>query len=215
MRGLALDVGGELEHHRFADRDARMLVVGVVGIAAKGHAGAHDAIASDQHHRALMAEIDALVESREVVGVEQHDDDAGKRAVAVVEPARQRDQPMARPGRNRLAEKQRVVVVIDMVQEVIGIARRGGDGSRPIRCPEDGAVPGDDLDLRRKILQQQLASRPLPQSEALRVVLITAFQDQQRLIDLLQRAADMLLQGAREVRGVLAGLGENFGALAR
>jgi hypothetical protein len=116
-------------------------MVGMAGVATKSHAGAHNAVAPDQHHRALMAEVDGLVETREVIGVEQHDNDAGEGAVAVVEAPRQRNQPMARPGADRLAEEQRIVVVVEMMQEVVGVARRRGDGRRTNRLSRGWCRP--------------------------------------------------------------------------
>ena len=66
------------------------------------------------------AEIDGFVEPRQIVRVERDDQHPGKAAVGRVQPARQRDRPV--PGAaapDRLAEEQRVVGVIDVIEEII------------------------------------------------------------------------------------------------
>ncbi len=96
--------------------------------------------------------------------------------------------------------------MVDVIEEIIFVLDRDRDRRGAFCGADNHTVFVGHRDLHRQILEQQLLTGRFPQLEILRIALITALQHQESLVDLLERAPDVLLKGAREVRGVLARL---------
>ena len=167
-------------------------------------ADAKDPVFSDQGHAAFAAEDHVVVEGREVLRIHHRDDDAGEASVGIAHRTRQEERLVAahQPRHLGLADIQLVLVGADMDQIVLAVARvdfhphRSGRGAHDVALGIDMAEPHGQSARVGNLL------RPLVQVEIGGVGLIQAAQEAERLVGLLDRPDDMVLEGAGEVPGV-------------
>jgi hypothetical protein len=133
---------------------------------------AHDAIEADKGHRTHLADVDRIVEARQVSGIERNDNDARERTIRADDPARQLDRPFVRHApENRLADEEKVLGALGMNAEMLAIVQIHSLEILIKIASQHDPVPADDHDLEREIGQELAVPGPEGNIEILQISL--------------------------------------------
>ena len=192
---------------------AEQVVVGREFMAGAEHGagalGAHDAVfGADQADRAVFAEVDALMEIREIGRVERNHDDAEQATVAGQDGARVLQGPFARGApEQRLADVRTMGRVGQMDADV----RPVGQVDRLEVVDRRGAQHAPfvgDADLHEQIHGQRAFARQLRQLHVGAVVHDALGEQFGDHVGLFEGALHMFGQGDRQGPGLMPGLGQ-------
>ncbi len=154
-----------------------------------------DVVLVADREAAARAEVDGAVEARDEIGIDREQDQAGRTAVGIAEPARHlQRQPPRGPARHGLADDQ---FVVGGVKLLIGVRTVADVQMRTVvvqRCRDLIAVGADQGELERLLVDQGSLSGPFAQIEIGGIVLITLAQQQQRAVEAADRVDGVVLE---------------------
>ena len=168
---------------------------------------ADDAVQAHDADECVAPDVDRLIELGEVLRIERCRDDAVERAIRFAQRAREMDaELLGSAADHRLADDELVGAGLGEVTEVRPIADVDDRKHRTDAAHEDIAVAPDDDDLHGRMIGNVRGLQETREIERCAVALVAGAQDEQRAVDVLQGAREMLLEGAGEIaRGLHRG----------
>ena len=162
-----------------------------------------DAVGADHPDIAFAADLDRIVEPREIGRVERRQDDAAERAVGALDAARELDRGAAGDAADhRLADEQPVLVRIDMDPEVLAVAQVDAGLARDAARAHEAVGPDDD-ELQQVLVDHLGVVDPGAEIEAGGIAQVVGPHHVERAVDVVQGLRQVGLEGAGEIARIL------------